>query len=133
MTGPLTADAAPRSSLAQEPGLVAVCALDQIDPETGVAVLVEDVAVAVFRTRRDQVYALGNYDPVGRASVLSRGIVGTRTVEGEEVPFVASPLYKQAFDLRTGACLDEEGVRVSSYRVVVRHGQVMVGVAVEPG
>jgi nitrite reductase (NADH) small subunit len=45
--------------------------------------------------------------------VLSRGIVGD--LSGRLV--VASPLYKQHFDLQTGACLEEEGVQVEVYSV----------------
>ncbi len=107
--------------------LTPICPLDQIDPESGVAALVGGEAVAVFRTRGGEVYALSNYDPFGRASVLSRGIVGTRSVAGDEVPFVASPLHKQAFDLRSGQCLDDETVRIPSYEIVVSHGMVLVG------
>jgi NAD(P)H-dependent nitrite reductase small subunit len=105
----------------------AVCHLDQIDREGGVTALVHGEAVAVFRTYDDTVHALSNYDPYGRASVLSRGIVGTRTVAGEEVPFVASPLLKQPFDLRTGACLDDPAVVVPTYDVRVDDGIVLVG------
>ncbi|GAB7003518.1 nitrite reductase small subunit NirD [Nocardioides sp. AN3] len=100
-----------------------VCHLDRIDRESGVAALVDGEAVAVFRTYDDQVYALGNHDPFGRAGVLSRGIVGTRG----DVPFVASPLHKQAFDLRTGQCLDDPAVGVPAYDVVVSDGVVLVG------
>ncbi|MEZ0577691.1 nitrite reductase small subunit NirD [Nocardioides sp. MH1] len=104
-----------------------VCRLDQIEREGGVTALVDGEAVAVFRTYDDQVFALSNYDPFGRASVLARGIVGTRTVEDEAVPFVASPLLKQAFDLRTGACLDDPTVAVPTYEVSVEDGVVSVG------
>lgn len=104
-----------------------VCRLDDIDRESGVAALVDGEAVAVFRTYDDDVFALSNYDPFGKASVLSRGIVGTRTVDGESVPFVASPLHKQAFDLRTGRCLDDASVAVPAYDVVVSDGVVLVG------
>jgi len=54
--------------------------------------------------------------------VLSRGIVGSRG----DVPTVASPMYKQAFDLRTGGCLDDDTVRVATYDVRVVGGQVEV-------
>ena len=104
-----------------------VCRLDQIDREGGVTALVEGEAVAVIRTYDDRVFALSNYDPFGRASVLARGIVGSRTVGDEQVPFVASPLLKQAFDLRTGACLDDPTVVVPTYEVSVEHGMVSVG------
>ena len=105
-----------------------VCRLDQIEREGGVTALVGGEAVAVFRTYDDQVFVLSNFDPCSRASVLSRGIVGTKTVAGEEVPFVASPMHKQAFDLRTGQCLDDETVRVPTYAVhVTDEGMVVVG------
>lgn len=102
-----------------------VCRLEQVGRESGVAALVDGEAVAVFRTYDDQVFALSNFDPFGRASVLSRGIVGTL---GEDaVPFVASPLLKQRFDLRTGVCLDDPAVVVPTYDVRVLDGVVVVG------
>ena len=100
-----------------------VCRLGQLEVERGATALVHGQAVAVFRTYDDQVHVLGNYDPFSRASVLSRGIVGTRG----DVPFVASPMHKQPFDLRTGRCLDDETVRVPVYRVQVVDGVVLVG------
>jgi nitrite reductase (NADH) small subunit len=36
-------------------------------------------------------------------------------------------MYKQAFDLRTGACLDDDTVRVAAYDVAVVDGVVHVG------
>lgn len=98
-------------------GWTRVCRLEDIEVEGGVTALVSGRAVAVFRTRDDEVHALDNYDPFSRASVLSRGIVGTRTVEGETVPYVASPIYKQGFALRTGQCLDDASVRLATYGV----------------
>jgi len=96
-----------------------VCRLEEIDREGGVTALVDGRAVAVFRTHDDGVHALDNYDPFSRASILARGIVGTRTVGGEAVPYVASPMFKQGFDLRTGRCLDDADVRVATYAVEV--------------
>ncbi|QYJ03146.1 nitrite reductase small subunit NirD [Nocardioides panacisoli] len=129
MTGPSTSDVTARADRVPE-GWVTVCPLDRIPVEGGVTALVDGAAVAVFRTHDDTVHALSNYDPFGKASVLSRGIVGTRTVDGEEVAFVASPLLKQAFDLRTGTCLDDPEVRVPTYDVQVQRGSermVLVG------
>ncbi|MEV0041717.1 nitrite reductase (NAD(P)H) small subunit, partial [Streptomyces sp. NPDC050804] len=54
--------------------------------------------------RAGEVYAVDNRDPFSGAYVLSRGLLGSRGA----VPVVLSPMYKQAFDLRTGVCLDEE-------------------------
>lgn len=104
-----------------------VCRLDQIHREAGVTALVHGRAVAVIRTYDDQVFALSNYDPIGHASVLARGIVGTVEVDGEQVPFVASPLLKQRYDLRTGQCLDDPAVVVPTYQVRIESGVVEVG------
>lgn len=104
-----------------------VCRLDQIEREGGVTALVGGEAVAVIRTFDDHVYALSNYDPFSKASVLARGIVGTKAVDGEDVPFVASPMHKQAFDLRDGHCLDDPSVAVATYDVRVVDGVVEVG------
>jgi nitrite reductase (NADH) small subunit len=101
---------------------VAVCSLDRLQPERGVAALVDGVQVALFRTHDGAVYALDNRDPWSGAYVLSRGIVGSRG----DVPTVASPMYKQVFDLRTGACLDDDTVRVATYDVRVVDDQVEV-------
>ena len=102
---------------------IAVCRLDDIDPETGLAALVRGEAVALFRTLDDRVFALSNYDPYGQASVLARGIVGTRG----DVPFVASPLLKQPFALETGVCIDDPAVSVPTYDVEVVDGEIRVG------
>ena len=88
---------------------VAVCRLDDLAPERGAAALVDGVQVAVFRLVDDTAYAVQQHDPFSDAHVISRGIVGSRLVDGDRVPTVASPMYKQVFDLRTGACLDVAG------------------------
>ena len=103
------------------------CRLAELEVERGAAALVHGQAVAIFRTHDETVYVLGNHDPFSRASVLARGIVGTRDVDGVEVPFVASPMHKHGFDLRSGRCLDEEGVSVASFEVRVVEGVVLVG------
>ncbi len=68
-------------------------------------------------------YAIGNVDPFSKAAVLSRGIVGDRG----GVPTVASPVYKQAFSLVTGQCLDDPAVRVPVYPVRIADGWLQVG------
>ncbi len=100
-----------------------VCRVAELEIERGATALVHGQAVAIFRTHEDEVYALGNYDPFAKASVLARGIVGTRG----DVPFVASPMHKQAFDLRTGECLDDPSGHVPVYDVKVVEGVVLVG------
>jgi nitrite reductase (NADH) small subunit len=109
-------DANPRSWLV-------ICALEDVIPGTGVAALVEGKQVAVFRTRDgESVYVLSNFDPFSRAFVLSRGILGCRG----GIPKVASPIYKQTFDLRTGRCLEDHQVCLPVYAARVRDGRIEV-------
>jgi nitrite reductase (NADH) small subunit len=80
----------------------------------------------VFRTvdpqEDERLYAIDNVDPCSGAAVLSRGIVGDR--KGE--PIVVSPIYKQAFSLVTGRCLDEPDQGVAVHAVRVEDGWVQV-------
>ncbi|MBV6695814.1 nitrite reductase small subunit NirD [Kitasatospora aureofaciens] len=83
----------------------AVCTLDDLQPGRGVAVLLsDDEQIALFRDRSDALYAVDNRDPFSGAQVLSRGLLGSR---GDR-PTLASPMYKQVFDLTDGRCLDED-------------------------
>ncbi|MGY1747709.1 nitrite reductase small subunit NirD [Modestobacter sp. SYSU DS0511] len=106
-------------------GWTAVCAFDDLLPERGVAALVDGVQVAVFRLFDGSVHAVGHRDPFSGAHVLARGLVGTRG----DAPTVASPMYKQVFDLRTGQCLDDPAVSVPVHQVRVRDGLVEVAVS----
>ncbi|GAA2258196.1 nitrite reductase small subunit [Streptomyces ruber] len=91
-----------------------VCDLGRLLPGRGVAALLPDGRqAALFRDRTGALYAIDNRDPFSGAAVLSRGLTGTHRGR----PFVASPLLKQRFDLRTGQCLDDESVRVVTYEV----------------
>lgn len=101
-----------------------VCRYDRLQPERGVAALLDGVQVALFRTHDGAVHAIGNLDPFSGAAVLSRGIVGDRG----GVPTVASPVYKQVFDLRTGACLDDPAVSVAGYPTRIADGWLQVGI-----
>jgi nitrite reductase (NADH) small subunit len=104
-------------------GFHTVCRYDDLRVGDGAAALVHGHAVAIFRTADGAVHALANQDPFARESVLARGIVSNRG----DVPVVCSPVRGHAFDLRTGRCLDEDGVRVTVYEVRVVEGAVLVG------
>jgi nitrite reductase (NADH) small subunit len=102
---------------------VDVCALDDICADTGVCALVGRRQIAIVRVGDgERVYAIDNFDPFAKAFVLSRGIVGDKA----GVPMIASPIYKQRFDLRNGQCLDDPRVRIAVYAVRVRDGRVAV-------
>ena len=101
---------------------VEICPYDAIYPDTGVCALIDGRQVAVFRLSEGSLHAVSNYDPFSSANVLSRGIVGDRGGE----PKVASPIYKQTFNLRTGVCYEDASVRLEVYRVRRHSGVVEV-------
>ena len=99
------------------------CAISDVPIGRGVCALFGARQIAIFRPGpAEEIFALDNFDPFSKASVLSRGIVGDRA----GVLKVASPIFKQNFDLRTGACLDDATVRVTAYPARVRDGRVEV-------
>jgi nitrite reductase (NADH) small subunit len=102
-----------------------VSPVDRLPVERGVCVLVGGEQVAVVRTRDGDVHAVDNLDPVSGAMVMSRGIVGTR---GDRDVLV-SPMHKQAYDLRTGECLDLPDVWLTVHDVRVVDGTVEIGLA----
>lgn len=105
---------------------LAVCRLDDLVPERGAVALVDDEQVAVFRLADDSVHALQQLDPFCGAYVMARGLVGTRG----DAPTVASPMYKQIFDLRDGTCLEPIGAEPQHLRtwpVLVEDGVIYIG------
>jgi nitrite reductase (NADH) small subunit len=106
-----------------------VCALEDILPDCGAPALLAGKQIALVRVGDgDEVYALSNYDPFSKAFVIARGIVGDRAGR----PKIASPIYKQSFDLRTGISLDDPQVALATYPVRVRRGRVEVAVLSVP-
>lgn len=102
---------------------VDICPLAAIAPNTGVCALIADEQVAIFRVgSAEDVFAISNYDPFSKAFVLSRGIVGDRN----GIAKVASPIYKQNFNLVTGQCLDDETVSIPTFTVRIVEDRVQV-------
>lgn len=101
-----------------------VCSVSDLQENSGVSALVNGLQVAIFYLPDSEqpVYAIGNYDPIGKANVLSRGIVGD--VKGQ--PVVASPLYKQHFNLETGVCVEDKTVNVRVYASRIESDRVQV-------
>ena len=104
-----------------------ICRLDEIWPNTGVCALVEGSQVAVFRLAAadgEKLFALDNHDPFSDANVLSRGLLGNL---GERL-VVASPIYKQHFDLTTGECVEDASVTLRRWPVRVVDDRVQIAV-----
>ena len=124
-TRPHPANERPEEAPLVEEGVAwhGVCALDDIVPDTGVCALLGGQQIAIVRVGAgEDVFAIGNFDPFSKAFVLSRGIVGDKG----GVAKIASPIYKQSFDLRTGRCLDDPNVAVPVWPARVREGRVEV-------
>lgn len=104
-----------------------MCPLAELEVGRGVTVLAHGQALAIFRTSHDAVHAVGNYDPIARASGLAKGIVGVR----DGVPFVASTSHRRSFDLTTGRCMDDSSMAVPWHPVRIVDGFVHVGARVD--
>jgi nitrite reductase (NADH) small subunit len=110
-----------------------VCSVGQLIPERGIAALVGSSPVALFLLDDGTVHAVGHRDPFSGANVMARGIVGSVGTGESYRDTVASPMYKQVFDLATGECLTEPGTRLPVHPVRVVDGHVEVGRPAEPG
>lgn len=94
---------------------IKICQVSDLIENAGIPALLGHTPIALFYVK-GRVFALDNFDPIGEASVMSRGIIGS--IKGELV--VASPLYKQHFNLQTGVCIEQPEVRIGVYAVEIR-------------
>jgi nitrite reductase (NADH) small subunit len=100
-----------------------ICSVDDLDIDRGVGALVAGAPVAIFRCSPwDELFAIGNIDPYSSASVLSRGIVGS--IGHRRV--VASPVFKNRFDLQTGRSIEDPSVSVPTYPIRAVRGRVQI-------
>lgn len=105
---------------------VAVCHIDELSHERGVAALVHGRQVALFRLTDGVVHAVDHRDPATGANVIARGLLGT-TVEGEW--YVASPLHKHRYSLVDGRCLSDPALSLAVHRVEISGDVVHVDLA----
>lgn len=100
-----------------------ICKQNDLVADAGVAAMINDEQIALFYVPEapEKVFAIANWDPIGKANVLSRGLV--THLNGNWA--VASPLYKQHFSLSTGDCLEAE-VSVPSWLVKLENGAVYI-------
>ena len=102
-----------------------ICNISDIPPMSSVCALHQGQQVAIFNLNLiGMVKSIGNYDPIGNANVLSRGLVAE--IDGRYV--VASPLYKQHFCLETGECLQDSQIKVPVFDVRVNNSKVQLKV-----
>jgi nitrite reductase (NADH) small subunit len=102
---------------------ITVCSESDLTVDTGLCALHGGEQVAIFKPAlTHELFAVSNFDPIGKANVMSRGITGSI---GDSL-VVASPLYKQHFDLRTGQCLEDKSKTLKTYQVRIDAGQVQL-------
>ena len=96
-----------------------ICNINDILPSMGRCALFNEQQIAIFRVieqnGEEKIYAIDNFCPFSESNTLSRGLTGS--LIGKTV--VASPLYKQHFELSTGLCLEDDSVSVKTYSVRV--------------
>lgn len=100
----------------------AVCSVADLVADSGIAVWTHAGPVAIFYLpyHLPALFAVSHTDPVTGSNVLARGITGH--LKGQ--PVVASPLYKEHYNLRTGVCLEDESVRLTTYGVLLDGDQI---------
>lgn len=115
---------------------VPICPLTALGVERGAAALLPDgTQIGVFLLDDGSVHAVQQHDPYSGTNILSRGLVGSHLVTGEDgvegviVPTLASPMYKQVWNLDTGEVIDAgggEALPIDVFEVDVRDGVVHV-------
>ncbi len=100
-----------------------ICAEQDLTPNTGICAQFNDQQVAIFLCKRsDNIYAVSNFDPFSEANVMSRGLIGST----QDISYVASPLYKQRFNLVTGECLESSRHKLKTFCVRIKQNQVQL-------
>lgn len=114
--------------MAKTENWITVCEKDDLVDNSGVCALVDEQQIAIFKlasANDEQVMAISNWDPIGKANVLYRGLLGSM----KDRYVVASPLYKQRFCLKTGVCFDDPLQKVKVYPARVVGDSVQLNIA----
>jgi len=105
-----------------------ICNVDDILQGMGRCALFNEQQVAIFRIKNingeEQFYAIDNYCPFSKSNTISRGLTGS--IANKIV--VASPIYKQHFELSTGFCLEDESVSLKTYTVRLNGNTIQLAV-----
>lgn len=122
--------------------MIEICPVSALSVDRGAAALLPDgTQIGVFLLEDGTVHAVQQHDPYSGANILSRGLVGTHDLPAGEdgterfVRTLASPMYKQVWNLDTGAVIDAAGKEPSPidvYPAEVREDRLFVAAAPLP-
>lgn len=104
---------------------VTVCSITDLVTNSGVCALLKEQQIALFKIKNatdEQIFAVSNWDPIGKANVLYRGLLGSV----QEAKVIISPLYKQRYCLESGQCLDDNAIKLVVYPVRIQQNQVQL-------
>jgi nitrite reductase (NADH) small subunit len=104
---------------------ITVCSDTDLVTNSGVCALLNEQQIAIFKiksTNDEQVYAVSNWDPIGKANVLYRGLLGSV----QDAKVIISPLYKQRYCLESGQCLDDDAIKLIVYSVRIEKNLVQL-------
>jgi nitrite reductase (NADH) small subunit len=103
---------------------VEVCRVGDLEPGWAEAALLAGEQIALVPVSSSEIYAVSNQDPATGACVMARGIIGSKG----GTPTLTSPLHKQVYDLQTGRCFSDPGLRLAVFAVRLTDGVVAVEV-----
>ncbi len=103
-----------------------ICNETDINQDLPEAALLGTEQVAVVKAWDGKIYVVSNVDPRTQQGVMSRGIVGDREVDGTHRPTLASPIYKEVYDLETGKCYANDEYALPVYASRVTDGVIEV-------
>ncbi|MEP1445156.1 MAG: nitrite reductase small subunit NirD [Paraglaciecola sp.] len=104
---------------------ITVCSGADLVANSGVCALLDEQQIALFKVKTadgEQVFAVSNWDPIGKANVLYRGLLGSV----DNIKVIISPLYKQRYCLASGQCLEDEALKLRVYPVRIEQDQVQL-------
>jgi nitrite reductase (NADH) small subunit len=104
---------------------ITVCRDTDLVANSGVCALFNDQQIALFKIKSanvEQIFAVSNWDPIGKANVLYRGLLGSV----QDAKVIISPLYKQRYCLESGQCLDDDAIKLIVYPVRIEQNHVQL-------
>ena len=100
-----------------------VCSVDDLVADAGICAWVGQRQIAIFSLPKiNRVFAVDNLDPFSGAQVLSRGMVG----DLGGIPMIASPMYKQHFNLETGQCFEDQTLKIAVYPLRIHQSRIEI-------